>query len=334
MSIEEHESVCDDMTMKNSYLNTNSSNRNLNFCSIKESEFKFHLTLENEELLKMKPTKYNKNNKENSLNNYDFNDFNDSSCGSSSEEEDPEERKNQVHELVDLNKINIFHTTPWANSNISNRINLNLEIKSQKSLIPSPKRIMPNTNNENNQIIINSARNINVRAFKSPRKKIESCINLKFSQKHLNDYSICNCMDLNNTEGKKVILVVDDSEQLRKSIINILFKLPEITNSYKVIEGNDGIDILKFVIQDQILGNKISMIFTDENMEYISGSESIQIIRNLEYQSKIKNVKIISLTAFEDSDTKNHILSKGADYVLTKQISLSNLKEVMKNVFI
>ena len=65
-------------------------------------------------------------------------------------------------------------------------------------------------------------------------------------------------------------------------------------------------------------GDKIKYVFTDENMEYMNGSEATRIIRNLEKDKKIKNFYIVSTTAFEDNYHKTRILNSGVNLIITK----------------
>lgn len=134
-----------------------------------------------------------------------------------------------------------------------------------------------------------------------------------------------------NKPFKQVIMTVDDTEQIRKSVKNLVVKNPTLNDKYEVIESVDGIETLYYVMKDQILGNNIFMIITDENMEYMMGSKSVEIIRELENLKKTKQIYIASLTAFCDDDTKEHILSKGANIVVSKPLSNSTLKMLIDN---
>ena len=101
----------------------------------------------------------------------------------------------------------------------------------------------------------------------------------------------------------------------------------EINCLIDIITASDGIHMIQKVIEDQNNGNKIKCIITDENMEYLNGSEAIKIIRSFEKECKIKNVKIISATSQEDIQFVNNIKNIGADLVMSKPISKSNLTQ-------
>ena len=133
-------------------------------------------------------------------------------------------------------------------------------------------------------------------------------------------------------ENKMKILIVDDHIFIRESLRNIIYKFLNQINKldkFEVIEGRDGVDILNYVINDQINKNLIKCIITDENMEYINGSEAIEILRKLEKLKKIKHLPIASITAFEDEFSKKKIKNAGADIIFSKPCS----EKILKNFF-
>lgn len=132
---------------------------------------------------------------------------------------------------------------------------------------------------------------------------------------------------------KNKILIIDDHKLIRESLVLLIKKVLknfDRANKFDVIEGCDGVDILSNLIKDQTKENEIKCVITDENMEYINGSEAISIIRKLEKAKKIKNIVIASVTAFEDGFSKTKIQESGANIVLPKPCSES----MMRNFFI
>lgn len=85
------------------------------------------------------------------------------------------------------------------------------------------------------------------------------------------------------------------------------------------------------VIDDQKIRNSIKCIFSDEKMEYFDGSRSIQILRELENSNKIKKVIFVSITSFDDNESKSMIKDCGADYVIQKPCSKSTLLNILEN---
>ncbi len=84
---------------------------------------------------------------------------------------------------------------------------------------------------------------------------------------------------LSYENNRKKIIVCDDCETLRRAVKKLLINDQEIKFEYEVIEAFDGTDMILKVVEDQANGNLIEIIITDENMEYMSGSTAISIIR-------------------------------------------------------
>jgi len=131
-----------------------------------------------------------------------------------------------------------------------------------------------------------------------------------------------------------IYIVIDDNIHIRnseKNLLNKFFKDWKKKNSnskfnFNVIDGGDGIDALKFII-DPLLSKRIRGIFIDENMEYMNGSEAIKIIRKFQIVNKINKFNIASITAFEDSITKANIIQAGSDDIYIKPLSRNHLQD-------
>jgi signal transduction histidine kinase len=129
------------------------------------------------------------------------------------------------------------------------------------------------------------------------------------------------------------IVVVDDHKFVRLNTINLIKTslLSLNINDYTIIEGSDGIDLLNIVRKDE--SGKIKCIFTDENMEFLNGSEAVKIIRKLEEINKIKSNYIVSVTAFDDKATKKNIHDSGVNSILSKPCSKTVISGILKNLF-
>jgi response regulator RpfG family c-di-GMP phosphodiesterase len=56
-------------------------------------------------------------------------------------------------------------------------------------------------------------------------------------------------------------------------------------------------------------------------MDFLTGSQAIKTLRTIELYNKIKNkIKVISVAAFEDIETKNEFLQSGVDIILSKPL--------------
>ena len=141
-------------------------------------------------------------------------------------------------------------------------------------------------------------------------------------------------MSLRNftNENNFTILVIDDHKFVRNSIVNLIknvLKVLQIKNA-EIIEGCDGIELLNIVMKDK--NNLIKYIFTDENMEFLNGSETVRIIRKLENGKKIPKYQIISITAFDDSETRNNIINSGVDSILSKPCTKNDINKILSNL--
>ena len=132
------------------------------------------------------------------------------------------------------------------------------------------------------------------------------------------------CFSFGNltNESNFKIVVIDDHKFVRDSIVNLIKKvLKLVQNNAEIIEGSDGIELLNIVMKDK--NNRIKYIFTDENMEFLNGSEAIRILIKLENNKKIQKYQISSIKTFDDSETRNNILNSGVDSINHAQKMIS-----------
>ena len=154
-----------------------------------------------------------------------------------------------------------------------------------------------------------------------------------FYTKNNDDVAInINPYPTNEFTSKGKILVVDDSKYILDAMRNLIKNIMSKAKcDLEIITGSDGVDIIKNVIDDQAKGNLIKCIITDENMEYINGTEAIRLLRSLEKQNKIRHFTIISATSEEDVQSINYIKEAGADLVMSKPLSRHALIKVFQD---
>lgn len=134
-------------------------------------------------------------------------------------------------------------------------------------------------------------------------------------------------------DKRNIILILDDHIEIRKGLKNLIEKIlieKNLENDFKVKEGRDGVDLVYDLVHDQLENNKIKCIMTDENMEFMNGSEAIKIVRNMEVNRKIKHIIIASITAYEDEIMKKFISDAGVNKILSKPCNKSNLINFFK----
>lgn len=178
-----------------------------------------------------------------------------------------------------------------------------------------------NNNLSQNNIISHKRKNSNMIEF---RNKLAPLTNIS---NNLNT-QIPNLPNLPNTSRSKN---KNNQSIVNNTLMNV-FNESKDNDTYpciEILECSDGIETLKNVIEDQGK-DLIKLIFTDENMEFMSGSESARIINKMIKDKKIKNIPIISFTCFEDKDTKKKILDSGVSVILSKPVSSGKLKDTLK----
>ena len=114
----------------------------------------------------------------------------------------------------------------------------------------------------------------------------------------------------------KNVLVVDDNVINLKFMQEVLRRLDlQVTLTQS---GEESIE--------KVRSSKIDLIFMDENMPKMQGTEAIRTIRDEESKSGSENrMTIIGLTGDADKKTEEAILAAGADGVLTKPVKLQEI---------
>lgn len=144
------------------------------------------------------------------------------------------------------------------------------------------------------------------------------------------ELEIIRTMSQFSIKNKPIIMIADDNEIIKNSNKKIILEiLSENRLDYDIIIGNDGYDIVKMAMLYEKKYHLIKCIFTDENMDYMPGSEAIAFLRKFEKIKKLKNTKVILCSCHEDRTILNNTIKAGADDVLSLPIS----KNVLKLIF-
>ena len=72
------------------------------------------------------------------------------------------------------------------------------------------------------------------------------------------------------------------------NLIRIVLSVLEI-NDIQILELSDGIELLYTIMKNK--DDQIISIFTDENMEYLNGTEAVKIIRKMERKKKLNVIQ-------------------------------------------
>jgi len=130
------------------------------------------------------------------------------------------------------------------------------------------------------------------------------------------------------------VLIADDNEIINNSNKKMVSEiLNEKGFEFEIIQLFDGLEIIKYILNNNNNYEKIKLILTDESMDCMNGSEAISFIRNFEKRKGLKPIQIVSLTCYENLATTNNILKTGADLVLCKPVSKSKLIDIIYKTF-
>jgi len=240
------------------------------------------------------------------------------------------------HSYLDNNKINHNIITDNQSKTQSNNIS-----RQRKSKIKSDENSKEITNTYSPTKVNPNIEDTKIKNKKNANDNNYSNTNI-ILKKDLREIAEKSKLDINEEEiesfkiTKYKILIVDDHKFLRESLKNIILKILKkrnILKYFQVIEGIDGVDILYHIINDQAQNNLIKCVITDENMEYINGSQAIKIIKELETQLKIKPIALASITAYSDEFMKDQ--TGGIDCFLPKPCSEKHLLKFFEdfNIF-
>ena len=134
--------------------------------------------------------------------------------------------------------------------------------------------------------------------------------------------------------NKNIILLADDNHLINESNRNILIRsLGEYGKNFNIILCCDGLDIIRNILNIDI-NQQIKLIITDENMEFINGSEAIEFMRKLEKKNFINKIIAITVTSHEDKNVLDSIINAGLNYVLSKPLTVSSLKNILNKLSI
>ncbi len=169
--------------------------------------------------------------------------------------------------------------------------------------------------NEGYHWFIGNVRRVNLPIL--PQELYNSIIELTNSENETSNDKALN-IDINKIEDKQILVVDDNSINLK--FMSEVFK----TMNIKVtLAQTPEESMIKF--ED----NKFDIIFMDENMPTMQGSEVIGLMRKKEKEKNLNPTIFIGLTGDADKQTREMIIDAGADEVLTKPVHIKKIKETI-----
>jgi CheY-like chemotaxis protein len=117
------------------------------------------------------------------------------------------------------------------------------------------------------------------------------------------------------------ILIADDEVFTRQSTIRILQNISKSLNiKLNIIEAEDGLETIYFVYKCITQGVKISMILSDENMNFMYGSRTAEILMEIISKKRIAEIPFYLLTAYDNILIEKYI-SSSISQILTKPLT-------------
>lgn len=181
--------------------------------------------------------------------------------------------------------------------------------------------------------------NFNRKSNKTVVKTYKTSLKSKFLRRYKKFSLSKTCHETNNGNNneskvnelavlikKEVILCVDDDYNCINSLKNLCQKvIKELNLNIEIVGISDGLETISFIIKsikDNII---IRLIITDENMEYMNGSNSLYIIREIySLVNKRSNIHIelpefVILTALEGNHMSNELINKSKSMMILKK---------------
>lgn len=128
------------------------------------------------------------------------------------------------------------------------------------------------------------------------------------------------------------IIVVDDEIFTRQSTIRIISSLSkELKLNLNILEAEDGIEMLYLIYKAPIMGAKISLVISDENMNFLNGINSCNILKDVLDKKKLADIPFYLVSSFDGImlDSKSSInLKKVLEKPLERKEALNILKSL------
>ena len=128
------------------------------------------------------------------------------------------------------------------------------------------------------------------------------------------------------------VLVVDDDANMRNVASKVVKKI--FDDGVEVVQCRDGVELLFEIYTNDFETKSKStiLILTDEYMKLMNGSVAIAIIRKWEQEKKVRNIPIVSCSAFLDTANYEKITESGSNFVLSKPLQIKQLRSALESL--
>lgn len=115
-------------------------------------------------------------------------------------------------------------------------------------------------------------------------------------------------------------LVVDDSLQLRRSVMYALQKLPQLV----CVEAGDGAEALR-----KLRGSTFDIVLSDINMPVLDG---LKLVAHIRQDATLAKLPIVMITTESAEADRERAMALGANAYLVKPVQASEVLETVKSL--
>jgi signal transduction histidine kinase len=182
-------------------------------------------------------------------------------------------------------------------------------------------------NSENNNSILFSK--YQSKCF-NPEDKKETEIK-KISQGSFNKLIPCfneNLSKFNFNSNELNCIIADDDMLPRKSTVRVLRNISKEFNiPINIMEVNDGCEIISVIYKSLLKGIKVSLVLSDENMNFINGTTCAKILKDMENSKNLCSIPFYLNSSYNKDvfEGKLHNIQE----IFDKPISFENAKRII-----
>ena len=154
---------------------------------------------------------------------------------------------------------------------------------------------------------------------------------------NLKDNSSIDMFDVFNKEQKKKqfrIMICDDDHFIIKSFVNLIKKSTCGNLDIVVSTVSNGLECLYKIYKDfSEKGEKLDLLFIDENMPFMNGGACIKNLNVLMENKDLNKIDIISTSSQVDEQTTKTMIGIGCKQCISKPIKLSDMNKILKEYY-
>lgn len=128
------------------------------------------------------------------------------------------------------------------------------------------------------------------------------------------------------------VIVCDDSTSVRESLKNMLQKITLNKYELRFFQAINGLDCLSLIYTKKEIN--FDLLLIDETMPYLNGSNLIKLLILLRKEKFQLKMKIVSISGNNDESFMKYLKTEGCDDVLSKEIKISDLENLINKLFI